>query len=86
MITMSKHQESQKTHVRNKITTDIITENIQENSAEITELINSSDFIEFVQSISETIDDKTTFDELLSSRVILQKALAVLRDLQKNSR
>ncbi|NPE06741.1 MAG: hypothetical protein GNW80_00535 [Asgard group archaeon] len=72
---MSKHQEAKK-----------IQEPLLENSAEINDLINSPDFIEFVRTISDTIDDDTTFNEMFSSRIILQKALAILKKLKKESK
>ncbi|HUU77782.1 MAG TPA: hypothetical protein VMX55_05510 [candidate division Zixibacteria bacterium] len=46
---------------------------------EITRLIDSPDFLDFAQMIEETINDGVTFDELLSSKEILQKALEILR-------
>ncbi|MBK5112015.1 MAG: hypothetical protein KGD59_03875 [Candidatus Heimdallarchaeota archaeon] len=82
---MSKLQETKKIQIRSKTAVDDNPEHLLEDSAEIKELINSPDFIEFVQTLSNTIDDKTTFDEVLSSRVILQKALAVLKKLKDDS-
>ncbi|NHJ04939.1 MAG: hypothetical protein EAX90_08955 [Candidatus Heimdallarchaeota archaeon] len=46
---------------------------------EITRLIDSPDFLDFAQMIEETLNDGVTFDELLSSKEILQKALEILR-------
>jgi hypothetical protein len=82
---MSKHQESKKIRTKDELLTKNLQDHLLENNAEINDLVNSSDFIEFVQTISETIDDNTTFNELLSSRVILQKALAVLKKIQEDS-
>ncbi len=72
---MSKHQETKK-----------IQEHLLENSAEVNDLINSPDFIEFVRTISNTIDDDTTFNEMFSSRIILQKALVILKKLKNESK
>ena len=83
---MSKHQKSTKIQSSNELSTEKIQEKSLESNSEIDELINSSDFVEFVQTISETIDDNTTFNELLSSRVILQKALAILKKVQNESK
>ncbi len=72
---MSKHHEVKK-----------IQEHLLENSAEVNDLINSPDFIEFVRTISNTIDDDTTFNEMFSSRIILQKALVILKKLKNESK
>ena len=83
---MSKHQEATKIQQRSKVSTKEIQEHLLENSAEVNDLINSPDFIEFVQTISNTIDDDTTFNEMFSSRIILQKALAILKKLENESK
>jgi len=49
---------------------------------EITDLVNSAEFLDFVKSIDETIDDGMTFSELLSSKTILSKALEILEQYQ----
>ncbi|NHJ32652.1 MAG: hypothetical protein FK732_07310 [Asgard group archaeon] len=82
---MSKHQETKKIQIQNKISVEDTADHLLEDSAEVRELVNSPDFIEFVQTLSESLDDNTTFDELLSSRVILQKALAILKKLKDES-
>lgn len=46
---------------------------------EITKLIDSPDFLDFAQMIEESVNDGVTFDELLSSKEILQKALEILK-------
>lgn len=83
---MSKHHEAKKIQQRSKVSTKEIQEHLLENSAEVNDLINSPDFIEFVQTISNTIDDDTTFNEMFSSRIILQKALAILKKLENESK
>ena len=83
---MSKHQEAKKIQQRSKVSTKEIQKHLLENSAEVNDLINSPDFIEFVQTISNTIDDDTTFNEMFSSRFILQKALAILKKLENESK
>ena len=83
---MSKHQEIKKIQPRSKIPHEEIQEHLLENSDEVNDLINSPDFIEFVQTISNTIDDDTTFNEMFSSRIILQKALAILKKLKNGSK
>jgi len=82
---MSKHQEAKKIQPRNKVSVEEIQEHLIEDSAEVNDLINSPDFIEFVQTISNTIDDDTTFNEMFSSQKILQKALAILKKLKNES-
>jgi hypothetical protein len=80
---MSKHLETKK--IQNKLSAEDSPIQMLEDSAEVRELINSPDFIEFVQSISDTIDDNTTFKELLSSQVILRKAMTILKKLKEDS-
>ena len=46
---------------------------------EITQLINSPDFLEFVQMIEDSLNDGITYNELLSSKEILHKALEILK-------
>ncbi len=82
---MSKHQEAKKIQ-SGKVSVDEIQEHLLENSAEVNDLINSPEFIEFVRTISNTIDDDTTFNEMFSSRIILQKALAILKKLRNESK
>jgi len=82
---MSKHQEAKKIQ-SGKVSVDEIHEHLLENSAEVNDLINSPEFIEFVRTISNTIDDDTTFNEMFSSRIILQKALAILKKLRNESK
>lgn len=82
---MSKHQEAKKIQP-SKVAVDEIQEHLLENSAEVKDLINSPDFIEFVRTLSNTIDDDTTFNEMFSSRIILQKALAILKKLKNESK
>jgi hypothetical protein len=53
--------------------------------SEIAHLLETSEFAEFVQSIEESLDDDTTFNDLLSSKKVLGKALEVLK-LQSNQR
>ncbi len=82
---MSKHQEAKKIQ-SGKVSVDEIQEHLLENSVEVNDLINSPEFIEFVRTISNTIDDDTTFNEMFSSRIILQKALAILKKLRNESK
>lgn len=49
---------------------------------EIETLVESEEFIEFAHMIEDSIDDGLTFNELLSSKEILQKALEILREDQ----
>ena len=83
---MSKHQKAKKIQPRSKVSVEEIQVHLLENSAEVNNLINSPDFIEFVQTISDTLDDDTTFNEMFSSRIILQKALAILKKLKNESK
>lgn len=83
---MSKHHEAKKIQPRSKVSVEEIQEHLLENSAEVNNLINSPDFIEFVQTISDTLDDDTTFNEMFSSRIILQKALVILKKLKNESK
>ena len=53
--------------------------------SEIAHLLESTEFAEFVQSIEESLEDDTTFDDLLSSKKVLGKALEVLK-LRDNQR
>jgi hypothetical protein len=55
----------------------------KESLHEIQRLINSPDFIEFVKTISETIDDGMTYNKFLSSHIVLRKAKKILRKLEK---
>ncbi|NHJ32480.1 MAG: hypothetical protein FK732_06430 [Asgard group archaeon] len=82
---MSKHKEVMKVTPRNNISVKETQEQKNEKSDEINDLVNSPDFIEFAQTISNTIDDETTFNEILSSQVILKNALAILKKLKKES-
>ena len=50
---------------------------------EIKMLTDSPDFIDFVKTISSSLDDGATFDEMLSSKIILRKAIDVLRKLDQ---
>jgi len=68
MISMAKNESSQQI-ISNK---DIIIPN------EIAELVNSMEFLDFVRSIDEIVDDGMTFSELLSSKTILGKALELI--------
>ncbi|MHA1188650.1 MAG: hypothetical protein ACTSSK_17685 [Candidatus Heimdallarchaeota archaeon] len=65
---MAKNESSQQI-ISNK---DIIIPN------EIAELVNSMEFLDFVRSIDEIVDDGMTFSELLSSKTILGKALELI--------
>jgi len=67
MISMAKNESSQQI-----ISKDIIIPN------EIAELVNSMEFLDFVRSIDEIVDDGMTFSELLSSKTILGKALELI--------
>lgn len=51
---------------------------------EIKTLTESPDFIDFVKIISSSLDDGATFNEMLSSKAILQKAIEVLKKLDEN--
>ncbi|MHA1244038.1 MAG: hypothetical protein ACTSPK_08610 [Candidatus Heimdallarchaeota archaeon] len=64
---MAKNESSQQI-----ISKDIIIPN------EIAELVNSMEFLDFVRSIDEIVDDGMTFSELLSSKTILGKALELI--------
>ena len=47
--------------------------------SEIAHLLESPEFEEFVISIEESLEDESTFDDLLSSKKVLGKALEVLK-------
>ncbi|MHA1504120.1 MAG: hypothetical protein ACTSPT_02900 [Candidatus Heimdallarchaeota archaeon] len=64
---MAKNESSQQI-----ISKDMIIPN------EIAELVNSMEFLDFVRSIDEIVDDGMTFSELLSSKTILGKALELI--------
>ena len=49
---------------------------------EIASLVETEEFIEFAHLIEDSIDDGLTFNELLSSKEILQKALEILKQDQ----
>ncbi|NHJ85536.1 MAG: hypothetical protein FK734_08745 [Asgard group archaeon] len=55
-------------------------------NTEIAKLLESEEFLDFVSSISESLDDGVTFNELLSSNIVLKKALAILRKSQKENK
>ena len=55
----------------------------KETIQEIYLLINSPDFIDFVKTISETVDDGITYNEFLSSQLVLRNARKILRKLEK---
>lgn len=67
MITMTKNESSQQMISKEYIIPD-----------EIADLINSIEFLDFVKSIDEIVDDGMTFSELLSSKTILNKALELI--------
>lgn len=46
---------------------------------EIKELLESQEFIDFVQTIADSLADDSTFDNVLSSEKVLGKALEVLK-------
>ena len=71
MIKMAKNKSSQQI-----IGKDFVIPN------EITELVNSLEFLDFVKSIDEIVDDGMTFSELLSSKTILGKALELIERFQ----
>lgn len=52
---------------------------------EIKRLLESPEFIDFVQTIEDSLEDSSTFDSLLSSEKVLGKALEVLK-LQASER
>lgn len=52
---------------------------------EILKLLESPEFIDFVQTIEDSLEDDFTFDTLLSSEKVLGKALEVLK-LQASER
>ncbi len=52
---------------------------------EIKKLLESPEFLDFVQTIEDSLDDGSTFDSLLSSDKVLGKALEVLK-LQSSKR
>jgi hypothetical protein len=54
----------------------------QKTSLEIDELINNPEFQEFIQTISDSINDGMTFDEILSSNKVLSQALKILKERQ----
>ncbi|NHJ47619.1 MAG: hypothetical protein FK733_07515 [Asgard group archaeon] len=61
----------------------LITEDEDNNSLlEISNLINEPEFADFVQTISDSIDDEITFDKLLSSKEVLHKALKILQNIK----
>ncbi|MGC9779224.1 MAG: hypothetical protein HZR80_08285 [Candidatus Heimdallarchaeota archaeon] len=51
---------------------------------EIEMLTESPDFVEFVKMISSSLDDGKTFDEILSSKIILQKAIEILKKIKQD--
>ena len=55
------------------------TKDVSTLDVEIKELINSDEFIEYMNSIFESLDDDVTFDKHLSSDTILRKALEILK-------
>ncbi|MHA1212038.1 MAG: hypothetical protein ACTSSH_06220 [Candidatus Heimdallarchaeota archaeon] len=52
---------------------------------EINDLVKNHEFIEFAKTIRNLIDDEATFNELLSSQVVLKQALAILERLREES-
>ncbi len=52
---------------------------------EIKKLLESPEFVDFVQTIEDSLDDSSTFDSLLSSEKVLGKALEILK-LQSSDR
>lgn len=54
-----------------------------DDDAEIQEIIQSEHFANFVMSIADSLEDGLTFDELLSSKKILEEAIKVLAKSQK---
>ena len=80
---MSKHQEAKKILTKSSESASENQDQLLENSVELAELINSPDFIKFVQTISDSVDDNITFNEMLSSREILQKALTILKKIRE---
>ena len=67
MIIMAKNESSQQFKSKDSIIPN-----------EIAELVNSMEFLDFVRSIDETVDDGMTFSEFLSSKTILGKALELI--------
>jgi hypothetical protein len=62
---------------------DLINQDIQNDLIqEIKDLMNEPEFVDFVQSISDSIDDNVTFNELLSSKEILSKAIKILQKIK----
>jgi len=53
---------------------------------EIKDLIENPEFIDFAKTLAELIEDSTTFNEILSSQLVLKKALAILRQTENNSK
>jgi len=53
---------------------------------EIIELINNPEFFEFAETLNELIEDGLTFNEILSSQLVLKKALAIIRQSKNDSK
>ncbi|MBN1328098.1 MAG: hypothetical protein JXA54_01380 [Candidatus Heimdallarchaeota archaeon] len=60
--------------------------NNQQYTQEIDNLISKPDFIEFAETLNELIEDGSTFNEILSSQLVLKKALAILRQVKNDSK
>ena len=67
-------QKKENNHQEDNITNELSELGI----LEIDQLLTDSDFIDFAQTIACLIDDGITFDDLLSSKTILKKALLLL--------
>ena len=52
------------------------------NEKEILDIINSNDFIEFIENLDYNLEDRATLDSLFSSKLVLKKALVVLKEVK----
>ncbi len=76
----NKSDKNSKEHDLKFLTNDLTVETSFKNiPLEIEMLTESPDFVEFVKMISSSLDDGKTFDEILSSKIILQKAIEILK-------
>ncbi len=82
---VNKSDENSKKHDLKFLSNDITDETSFENiPLEIAILTESQDFAEFVKMISISLDDGKTFDEMLSSKIILQKAIEILKKIKQD--
>ncbi len=81
----NKSDKNSKEHDLKFLTNDLTVETSFKNiPLEIEMLTESPDFVEFVKMISSSLDDGKTFDEILSSKIILQKAIEILKKIKQD--